>query len=200
MASTYLDLPPEMGGNQFGPFAGTVQIGTDAQRCQVVMHPQLGIADVHVVLNDAGDGRYMVAPAQKGFGLFLIRSGEQKLQPVAGATEARPGDMIILASPTGPRFRIRREEAQAPPPSARGGGGFGSGIAGGVAREVWRVQSAKLMMNNPLYRTWRTMSFRFRTGSLTSPRVLVAAAASIFALIAAGTASCGGILYQIFGS
>ncbi len=198
MASTYLDLPPEMGGTQFGPFQGTVQIGSDGDRCQIVLNPQMGVADVHVLVHDRNGGRYTVSPAQKGYGLFLVRAGSEKLEPVSGGVDASAGDAIVLGNPNGPRFRIRREEKAAAGSASRPGAGRGGrGLASGVMGEMMRVQRAKLMMNNPLYRAYRQATFRWRSGALTNPRVLVALIGSVVGLIAAGTLSCGGILYAV---
>ncbi len=197
MATTYLDLPPNMGGTQFGPFSGTIQIGSDPAKCQIVLNQQMGIAPVHVTIGEYGDG-YMISPAQRGFGLFLSPGGTNAVQPIAGATAASPGDAIILGSPGGPRFTLRRVEGggRGLGMSSAGGGGRGRGGSMGdrVARELWRQQMARLMMRNRAVRDIYQMMFRYRTGSLTNPRVIVALVGSVVAMVGAGLVSCGGII------
>jgi len=200
MATTYLDLPPNMGGTQFGPFQGAIQIGSDPQKCQIVLNQQMGIAPVHVTVADQGDGQYMVAPTQRGFGLFIARGGSNNVQPIGGATQAAPGDAIILGNPGGPRFTIRRVDQ---PGGARGAPSGAAGARGGgamgdrVAREMWRQTTARLMMRNRWFRDIYQMWYRYRTGALTNPRVLVGLITSLVVMFMAGVASCGGIIAAI---
>jgi hypothetical protein len=194
MATTYLDLPPNMGGTQFGPFQGTIQIGSDPQQCQIVLNQQMGIAPVHVTIADQGDGNYMVAPAQRGFGLFLARGGGAGVQPIGGATQATTGDAIILGNPGGPRFTLRYVQgAGAGVPHGAAGARGGGSMGDRVAREIWRQESARLMMRNRWFRDLSQMWYRYRTGAMTNPRILVGLISSIVVMFMAGVASCGGI-------
>lgn len=196
MPSTYLDLPPEMGGTQFGPFGGgAIQIGTDPQQNQIVLNQQQGIAPVHVQVIDQGEGNYLVAPVQKGYGLFLKRGGN--IQPIGGATTARPGDVIVLGNPQGVRFKIRRDEQASSAPGAGAAGGAAAGAAGGglggrVFNELIRQQKARLMMRNRWFRDISRMMYRWRSGALTNPRVLVSLVGGAVAMLMAGVAACGG--------
>lgn len=197
MASTYLDLPPNMGGTQFGPFQGVIQIGSDPQQCQIVLNQQMGIAPVHVTVADQGNGQYMVAPAQRGFGLFLARGGGQNVQPIGGATQAAPGDAIILGNPGGPRFTLRREEGPGKGAPVAGQGRSRPGMGEQIMNEAWRQGTARLMMRNrwfrEIYQTW----YRYRTGALSNPRVIVGLVSSIVVMLLAGVASCGGVIAAI---
>lgn len=204
MANTFLHLPPEMGGTRFGPFkSGTVvQIGTD-QKCQIVLAATPGIAPVHVTITEHGDG-YAISPVQRGFGLFMLQAGGGQVYPIASAVQGHAGDTIMLGSPGGPRFMISREETAvkgggyAGPRAPGGRGGYaGGGMAGGVANELWRQTMARMMMRSPLYRTWYTLSFRYRTGSLNNPRVIVGVITALVAMVGAGTVSCGGIIAKL---
>lgn len=198
MANTYFDLPPEMGGTQFGPFAGgAVQIGTDPSQCQILLNQAPGIAPVHVIVTDQSNGTYLVAPVQRGFGLFLSKNNGHP-QPVGGATIASPGDAVVIGQPHGPRFIIRRDERAA---TRVGAGNLASGAAGGVGgkvlNELWRQQKAQLMYRNPLFREFSRLSFRYRTGALSNPRVLVGLIGGAVAMVGAGIASCGGLVVAI---
>ncbi|MBW2256165.1 MAG: hypothetical protein JRI25_16435 [Deltaproteobacteria bacterium] len=201
MANTYFDLPPEMGGTQFGPFSGAVQIGTDPGQCQIVLAQSMGIAPVHVTIADQKDGQYVVAPAQKGFGLFMIKAGTQNMSPIASTVMATSGDTIIVGPPTGPRFTIRRMEG--PALGAAGGGGGGrrqGGMGSSVASELWRVQMARLMARNRMFRDVSHMMYRYRTGALTNPRVLVGLIGGAGAFLAVILASCGGLIAWFLGA
>lgn len=197
MANTYLVLPPEMGGTQFGPFTGLVQIGSDAGRCQIVLNPGLGVAPVHVTIAEQADGTYAVSPAQRGIGLFVARGGGMSVQPVPAAFVANPGDAIVLGQPGGPRFQIRRDESKrgiagaVAPASARGRPQRSMGDA--VGREMMRMGTAKLMTKNPVLRELHTTWYRYRTGALTNPRVLAGLIASGVALLLAGGAGCASL-------
>ena len=197
MANTYLCLPPEMGGTQFGPFTGIVQIGSDPGQCQIVLNAAHGIAPVHVTVTEQPNGTYAVSPAARGFGLFIARGGGMSVQPAPGAIVANPGDVIILGQPGGPRFQIRREDgkkgvagAVGPPGHQRQQRGMGDAIT----REAMRQGQARLLTKNPLFRDLYHGYYRYRTGALSNPRVLVGLVSAVAALLFAGVASCGGLL------
>lgn len=198
MGDTWLQLPVQMGGTRFGPFqSGLVQIGTDRGQCQIVLAPQMGIAPVHVTVALQGPGAYVVQPVQRGFGLFLQKSGGN-LFPIAAAVQAAAGDTLILGSPAGPRFTLQYEET----PRAVGGGrpargaaaGGAGGIAGAVGRELMRQQRARWMMRNPLYREITNLQYRMRSGALTNPRVLVGLIVGGIGLVLTLGATCLGAL------
>jgi hypothetical protein len=194
MAQTFLDLPPQMGGQQFGPFYGTVQIGSDSAACQIVLNTMPGIAPIHAQLTDQGDGTYMIAPTQRGYGLFVAQGGGAQLKPCPGATVVNPGDSIIVGTPAGPRFNIRRVEGPAGSAGSNVPKGGGSGMGSKVMNELWRQQYARLMYRNPIFRQFQHMSFRYRSGALSNPRVLVGLITGSIAIVGAGIAGCAGIV------
>jgi len=198
MANTYFQLPPEMGATRFGPFSGAVQIGTDAAKCQIVLAQSMGIAPVHVTIAEQGD-QYVVAPAQKGFGLFMIKAGTQNLTPVPSTVMASAGDTVVVGPPTGPRFIIQREEGPARGAPAGGGGGQ-RGMGSGIANELWRVQMARLMARNRYFRDFSQLWYRYRTGALTNPRVLVGLIGGAGAFLAVIIAACGGMIAWLAGA
>jgi hypothetical protein len=200
MGDTWLQLPPEMGGNRFGPFrGGLVQIGSDPGQCQIVLGAQMGIAPVHVTLAIQGPGSYLVQPVQRGFGLFLIRAGTGQLVPVPAAAPAGAGDTLVVGSPAGPRFTLFHEDNVARGAVGRGaaaaaGAGLGAGLGGAVARELWRQQQARWMMRNPVFREISHLQYRLRSGALTNPRVIISLAVGVIGLVVAGGTTCLGAL------
>ena len=60
--------------------------------------------------------------------------------------------------------------------------------AGGVALRV------DVDQQNPLFRDLYHGYYRYRTGALSNPRVLVGLVSTVVALLLAGVASCGGLL------
>lgn len=193
MGDTWLQLPPEMGGTRFGPFrGGIVQIGTDNGQCQIVLQKQMGIAPVHVTLAIQGPGSYLVQPVQRGFGLFLQRSGGG-MAPVSSAVQANAGDTLIVGTPAGPRFSISYEEAQAVKSGSRPGAGSAkSGFMGRMGSELMRQQRARWIMRNPLYRQYYQLTHRYRTGALSNPRVLTGLLIGLSGVIFAGGTACVG--------
>jgi len=119
------------------------------------------------------------------------------VQPMPSAFVAAAGDAIILGQPGGPRFQIRRDETKrgiagaVAPASARGRQQRPMGDA--IGREMMRMGTSKLMTKNPMLRELYTTWYRYRTGSLTNPRVLAGLIASGVALILAGGAGCASL-------
>ncbi len=193
MGDTWLQLPPQMGGTRFGPFRdGIVQIGSDGSQCQIVLPPHFGIAPVHVTMAIQGPGSYIVQPVQRGFGLFVMKAGGSMF-PISAAVQAGAGDTLVLGSPTGPRFTVFYEQSAAPG-SRPTTGATRPGVGGRMAGELMRQQKARWMMRNPLYREFVNLQYRFRSGALQNPRVLVGLGMGAAGLvISMGTACLGGL-------
>ena len=67
-------------------FAQETQVRVEPIACL----PLEGNAPVHVTLAIQGPGSYLVQPVQRGFGLFLLRSGTSQLVPVPANDAPRP--------------------------------------------------------------------------------------------------------------
>jgi hypothetical protein len=65
---------------------------------------------------------------------------------------------------------------------------------------MWRVQMARLMARNRVFRDVSQMYYRYRTGALTNPRVLVGLLGAAGAFLAAILASCGGLIAWLSGA
>jgi hypothetical protein len=213
--STYLQLPPQMGGVRFGPFPpGVIYLGSDPQRCQIVLNASQGVFAMHCMVSDAGDGSYTISPVQGNLKVYLVKKGESKAWPVQSAVQAHAGDWVVLASPEGPRFEIQRETAtagagiRAGRPMGRPGQGFagpggasqqgGSAFGGRMANEVQRQMAARMMTQVPAFRAFYMMQHRMKGGAWKSPYFLVSVLMGIMGFIGAGSAGCSGMFYAVY--
>lgn len=119
MARAWLQLAPEMGGFRYGPFVGTIRLGSDRARCAVPIDPAWGVLPCHARLDPTPTGTYRVTPEAPNAPVFVLSAGQHTPWPIGSGTEVRPGDAIIVASPGGPRFTVEVEAiAAAPAPTA----------------------------------------------------------------------------------
>jgi hypothetical protein len=202
MSQTLLLLQP--GGQRFGPFAGTITIGADARRSQVVLPPGSGAQPAHAMLTDTGTG-WQLQPASIGAALFL-RKPDGRVLSVTTAVQVDPGDHVVVGSRQGPALLVQRMAAQpgaapgAPPPGRAGGGFAGSQHLnqGAFAREARRQVESTLVtlpMGREIYRFWT----RFSSGALFRPRYIIGAIVALVALFGAGCVSCAGIVAAAIG-
>jgi hypothetical protein len=207
-----------MGALRFGPFPGPVFFGSDAKRCQIVLDPSHGVFPVHASLAPIGPQKYSVSSLTPDGKVFLIPYGQVHVWPVNGAVEAKVGDLVVLGTPHGPRFQIQdgaplgaAPTAQQIVANARATGGEAGLVQGmnqfigdvfnpaakGLGTEARRrAESAALAGSGPLkavYDLW----FRFKTGVLTNPYVLVALLFGVIGIIGTGSVSCTGIFWVL---
>lgn len=215
---TFLQLPPELGGVRFGPFAGTVTIGSDAKRAQLVLDPSHGVYPVHATLAPGGGGTFALAPAGRDCKLFLLPLGQAHLWPVTGPVQAKAGDLVVVGTPMGPRFQILQDVPVGAAPSVDGvvqnavrtGGeaGLVQGVssfvdgmvrptASGVAGEIQRQATSRALATNGIARDAYQAWTRFRTGVLRNPTVLVGLLLALVGLVGTGSVSCTGIAYVL---
>lgn len=215
--TTFLQLPPELGGLRFGPFKGQVVFGSDAKRSQIVLDPGHGVYPVHATMGLLDDGSYSLAPATKECKLFVVPQGQPHVWPVTSPVQARAGDTIILGTPSGPRFQIQQEgfhkalSARQVASEAAAAGGE-QGLVYGVNRmmagvfkpqantiqgEVARRAQAKMLATPGPARTAYFLWTRFRSGQLFTPYYLVGIGIGLVGLMGTGAVSCSGVLYII---
>lgn len=196
MSQTLLTLSPEFGGARFGPFgSGTISIGTDASRCQVVLHPSTGALPVHAMLTDTGSG-WQLQPSQVGAVVF-VRSGG-RISQLQGYATLQAGDTLVIGSQNGPGLIVSR---MAPTAAPRPGGGIrGPSIPGAsnltgnaFSREIWR-QLESTLVTLPYGRDIYRFVHRFRTGALFRPRNLIAMGVGLIGLFGFGCVSCFGAI------
>lgn len=202
MLPTLLTLGPEFGGGQFGPFnGGVIHLGTDASRCQVVLHPSTGAQAVHALITDLGQ-KWQLQPGQVGAGLY-VRSANGRVQAVQGAVQIAHGDAIIVGHQNGPSLYISRMVA--PPAQAPRAQAPGASIPGSqhltsdkLAREARRqVESTIVSMpyGREIYQWW----VQAKTGSLLRPRNVIAAVVALVGLFGFGCVSCFGAVALFLG-
>ena len=62
----YLNLSHEFGGGRFGPFEGLeVRLGSDRERCHVVLPESFGVTKQHCKLIRQGDGGLILAASER---------------------------------------------------------------------------------------------------------------------------------------
>jgi hypothetical protein len=213
----FLQLPPELGGVKFGPFPGSVTLGSDGSRSQLVLDPSHGIYPVHATLARVPDGTITVAPARPECKVFLVPAGQPHVWPATSPVQARPGDTIIVGTPAGPRFQILTDAPVAAAPSAaqvvesarRGGEqGFVQGMGqlvdglvrptgGGIAGELQRRAVAEALSKPGPVRSFYVVYTKLRSGQLFTPYVVVGLLFALVGLIGTGSVSCTGLLYVI---
>jgi hypothetical protein len=215
----YLQLPPELGGIRFGPFPGTCIIGSDPKRAQLHLDPSLGVYPIHATVTHTAVGRFTVAPASKECKLFLMPVGQMHTWPINGPVQASVGDLLIIGTPTGPRFQLLSEQPIAAAPTAasivqtaRATGGeqgliqgaselidgvfrpSGSGVVGEINRQLMARALARSGPTRTLYNLWT----RVRTGQLFTPSFIVAVGLALVGAIGTGSVSCSGLLYVLY--
>lgn len=200
MSQTLLTLSPEHGGARFGPFGkGTLTIGSDAKRCQVVIAPALGAAPVHAVLTDTGNG-WQVQPAQIGAAVF-VRTAKGRVSPVTTATPVANGDAVVIGTQSGPALTVTRASVGPSTNAGRAKGripGSEHLSANAYQREA-RRQVESMVVRHPIgrevYRWWT----RWKTGALLRPRYVIGAVVGLVGLFGAGCVGCFGLIGAILG-
>ncbi|MEQ1567860.1 MAG: hypothetical protein ABMA64_19630 [Myxococcota bacterium] len=216
MARTlFLQLPPELGGVKYGPFPGSVTIGSDPKRSQLCVDPSHGVYPVHVTLAHMPDGTITVAPARLDCKVFLVPAGQPHVWPATGPVQARPGDVVIVGTPAGPRFQMSTD-APIRAPTARGVAtnvqqgehGFVQGMTdvidglvkpagSGIAGEIHRQTVARALARPGPVRSAYVVYTKLRSGQLFTPYVMVGLVFALVGLIGTGSVSCTGVMYVI---
>lgn len=192
MASSYLELPPAWGGVKYGPFSGTIAIGSDAKRCALTLDPQLGIHPTHATLHPVGTKTYRLELQHPDAGVFLKRKDEQQMYPVRAETTVSCGDTIVLGTPSGPPFTIGNDS---PEPVSRGQrNDFGNRLGEEMRRQGIARILAKAGPLRDIYHMWN----RGRTGGFSNPTFVVGAVMGMLTALVAGGASCSGLAYLLY--
>lgn len=189
----YLVLSPEFGGARFGPLEDLeVRLGSDGNRCRIVVAESLGVLREHCKLIRQGGGSFLLAPAERTAAVFLWKGDARRASQVTAPTAVRPGDSFAMVSPDGPRFTIEIAPlppevlAKRRPPPSRGPRGLS---AKKFADEGWRMVLARLWTIGPVAlanRAW----YMVQSGAIWQPRILIAAGMALFAMVGMA-GSCG---------
>ena len=91
-----------------GPFRGPVLLGSDADRCQLVVEPQADIRPVHATLGPFHAGQHTLAPANPDCRVYLQPPGTDTVWEVDCPVSAKVGATLYLGSKEGPAFVIQQ--------------------------------------------------------------------------------------------
>lgn len=200
MSKTLLTLSAEHGGQRFGPFGkGTLSIGTDSGRCQVVLDKTSGAAPVHATLTDTGAG-WTLQPAQIGAALF-VRKPNGRVAPITTGSPIESGDAIVIGTQSGPALTVSRAAVAASNKTAGPKGripGSQHLNKNAFQREIQR-QALSNFTRNPvgreIYRFWT----RWRSGSFLRPRYVIGAVVGLVGMLGVGCLGCLGVVGAALG-
>lgn len=201
---TYLRLAPEFGGTRFGPFEGLeVRLGSDADRCHIVLPESLGVRGEHARLIRQGPQNLILSPAERTTAVFLTRSGERRPTQLNTPTAVRPGDAFSLVTADGPRFIIELDEL---PPEVKTQREQSKKVATGrrrltaekMGQEVKRQIWTRLLVLGPMQLIQRASVF-IRSGAIYQPRNIILGLTIIGGYLFGGVTACrmGGFKKQL---
>lgn len=172
----YLTLAPEFGGTRFGPYEGLeVRLGTDRERCHIVLAEGLGVVRDHCKVLRAGPDSLILTPAERTAAVWLWKAGAIRATQVQTPTAVRPGDAFSLVTPQGPRFVIELAPLPESIKAERATTGKRSLRRLTPAKfmaEVWRLFIARLYTFSPISLGARIWYF-IQSGAIWQPRILI---------------------------
>jgi len=192
--ATYLRLAPEFGGTQFGPFEGLeVRLGSDAERCHIVLPENLGVLGEHARLIRQGVDNLILTPAERTATVFLWKEGARRPTQLNTPTAVQVGDAFSLVTPNGPRFII---ELDLLPPEiveerkkSRKMTGRNRLSAESMGDEVKRQAFTKILVMGPMQLVQRALVF-VRSGAIYQPRNVIMMAAVAGGWLFGGAMMC----------
>ncbi len=192
----YLTLAPEFGGTRFGPFEGLeMRLGSDGDRCHIVLPPALGVLPEHGRVIRQGPGNLILAPAERTAALFLWKKGARRPEQLATPTAIRAGDSFSLVTPDGPRFIVELDEL---PPEvkearqkakSRVGVGRSRLSAESMGAEVKRQAFTQLLVTAPAQMLQRAIVF-VRSGAIYQPRNIIMGVTLLGGMALGGVGAC----------
>lgn len=192
----YLDLAPEFGGTRFGPFEQLeVRLGSNGDRCHIVLPESLGVLSEHVRLIRQGPKNLILAPAERTATVFLYKQGSRRPSQLNTPTAVRPGDAFSLVTPDGPKFIIVLDEL---PPEVKeerekrkrkAGVGRGRLNAQSMATESKRQIWTRILVMGPMQMVQRAVTF-VRSGAIYQPRNVFLGVFLLGGWLVGGFAAC----------
>jgi len=191
----YLRLTPEFGGTRFGPFETLeIRLGSNADRCHIVLPEALGVIGEHVKVIRQGPSNLILAPADRTATIFLWRQGDRRPTQVTTPTAVRPADSFSLVTAEGPRFIVeldvlppevvaQRAEAKQVPTGRR------RLTAEALGNEVKRQAWTRLLTMGPMQLLQRAWTF-VRSGAIYQPRNIILGITILGGYILGGTMAC----------
>jgi hypothetical protein len=172
----YLTLTPEFGGKRFGPFEGLeVRLGTDHERCHIVLADNLGVARDHCKVLRQGPDSLILTPSERTAGVWLWKAQAIRPTQVQSPTAVRPGDAFSLVTQDGPRFVILLAPLPDDVKAARSTTGKRSRrnlTPAKLLMEIWRIFLARLYTFSPVSAGARLWYF-ITSGAIWQPRILI---------------------------
>lgn len=196
--AVYLVLTPEFGGTRFGPFEGLeVRLGSDKERCNIVLSEALGVAKEHCKLIRQADGSMLIAPTERTAAIFLWKGDARRPIQIQTSTAVRPADSFALVTAEGPRFII--ELAPLPPEILAKRQKNPRGVRGlsgdKFAKEGWRMFMARLFTVGPVALVTRVW-YMIQSGAIFQPRILITGAIMLFGYLSAAGGSCAAFKFR----
>ncbi len=194
----YLLLSPEFGGTRFGPFEGLeVRLGSDRERCHIVLPETFGVSREHCKLIRQGDGGLILAAAERTAAVFVWKGDARRPTQIQTPTAVRPGDSFALVAPEGAKFTVEMAPLPAEMQAARQKHRRGrAGLTGEkLAREGWRMALARVWSIGPVGMVMRGW-YLVKSGTLWQPRILITAAIAMFGYMAALAGSCSALKFK----
>ena len=191
--AVYLSLTAEFGGQRFGPFEGLeVRLGSNKERCNIVLSEALGVAKEHCKVIRQRDGSLLLAPAARTAAVWLWKGEARSPVQIQTPTAVRAGDNFPVVSPEGPRFVIELaalpEEVLARR-SNKGRRNRQGLTAEKFGREIWRRIIATLYTYGPIALANRAYYYVV-SGAIWQPRILITGIIMLAGWITAGAGGC----------
>lgn len=194
--AVYLRLAPEFGGTRFGPFEGLeVRLGSDRDRCHIVIPESLGVLGEHVKLIRQDANNIVITPADRTAAVFLWKPGDRRPSPVHTPTAVRPGDAFSLVTAEGPRFLVELDElpaevqAQRQQAAHKAKTGIHRLSADSMAAEGKRQLFTRLLVLGPVQLAQRALTF-VRSGAIFQPRNIILGLTLLSGFIFGGFQGC----------
>lgn len=196
--AVYLRLTPEFGGTRFGPFEGLeVRLGSDPDRCHIVIPETLGVVGEHLRVIRQGPSNLIVTPAERAATVYLWKQGVRRPTQIQTPTAVRPGDAVALVTPDGPRFVIELDELpeelkqEREDAAKRRGTGRSRLSADSMKTELKRQAWTTILTKGPMQLLQRAMTF-VKSGAIYQPRNIILGVTILAGYIFGGAMLCRG--------
>lgn len=192
--ATYLRLTPEFGGTRFGPYEGLeVRLGSDPDRCHIVLQQELGVQPEHVKLFRESQENLILAPSDRTAAVFLFRANGGRSTQVTTPTAVRPGDAFALVTTGGPKFIIELdllpEEIREARALKKSKGGRSRLNKDAFAKEGKRQIFTQLLVTGPAQLGQRALTF-VKSGAIYQPRNIILGVALLGGWVFGGVSMC----------
>ena len=173
---TYLQLAPEFGGTEFGPYEDLeVSLGADHTSCHIHIPADFGTFPIHAKLIRQSSTDIILTPSDQAAEVFLFRDGSRRPEIIQGPTKLKNKDSFSLVTAQGPRFILilkelppdiikKREEARSFAVTGRKRLSAKS-LKTEAKRQLW----TQILVFGPMQMFQRAMTF-IKSGAIYQPR------------------------------